>query len=54
MFDFDEDLLAARAERKALWAACCRGAITYAELLVRVKQLHAMVGDALYSRPGRG
>lgn len=54
MFDDIDDVLEARAERKALWAACCRGEITYAALLVRIAQLRNMVGEALYSRPGRG
>ncbi len=52
MFDLDE-LLEARHERGALWAACCRHEITYPQLLERMAVLKRRFGDALYGKTGR-
>lgn len=52
MFDID-DLIMAREERRALWDACCRHEITYAQLVERMQQLRHEYGDAVYGKTGR-
>ncbi len=43
-----DELLAARAERKALWEAARLGQITFAQLKERLDPLRARWGQALY------
>lgn len=43
-----DELLAARAERRALWEAARLGQITFPELMARIAPLRARWGMALY------
>lgn len=49
-----DEVIDARLERSALWAAACRGEITPAQLFARLRELRRLVGDALYDRGSRG